>query len=145
MKDKINAGIIHGFCLLRSNCFHLGRAEGAPAKLLRTRLGLIDCFAFCVEPGRECRAIGGEHNACALCLWLILQGRVALVAAHSLRAARPEGSPHPNPRSCYQWESNCFAIGPVREQFCRRAPCAPQGRAMVKHLVRRFQKHQNCH
>ena len=48
-------------------------------------------------------------------------------------AAPPEGPPHPHPRPCCQWESNCLAIGPAREQFCRRAPCAPQGRAMAKH------------
>ena len=62
--------------------------------------------------------------------------------------ARPAGSPHPHPRPCNQWESNCFAIGPAREQFCRRAPCAPKGRAMAKHKGKRFQKRRgerkNC-
>lgn len=145
MKDKINTGIIHVFCLLRRNCFHLGRAVGAPAKLLRTRLWLIDCFAFCVEPGRECRAIGGEHNACALCLWLILQGEGRACRGPFPPCGSPRGLAPPQPTVLRPMGKQLLCHWPSAGAVLQARPCAPQGRAMAKHLVRRFQKHQNCH
>ena len=78
------------------------------------------------------------------------------IAATNLRARRPAtpkrsahapGSP---PLAC-QWLSAHAPGSPplacqwlrlwrVREQFCRRAPCAPQGKANASHKVKRFQK-----
>ena len=47
-----------------------------------------------------------------------------------------DGSPHPcTPLACH-W----LRLWRVREQFCRRAPCAPQVKASASHKVKRFQK-----
>ena len=53
------------------------------------------------------------------------------LARHWLSAHAP-GSP---PLACH-W----LRLWRVREQFCRRAPCAPQVKANASHKVKRFQK-----